>query len=52
MRYPKSEKAEIIELIEQSHLPAIGRGRPHSRRPEKLPETFRCSPGSFESVRY
>lgn len=22
MRYPASEKAEIIELIEQSHLPA------------------------------
>ena len=22
MRYPASEKAEIIELVEQSHLPA------------------------------
>jgi hypothetical protein len=51
MRYPASEKAEIIELVEQSNLPAnrtldkLGIPRAALRHPEPRPNR---SPASYE----
>jgi hypothetical protein len=43
MRYPASEKAEIIQLVEQSHLPA-------KRTLDKSASTPSLNPQSYKLV--
>src|SRR6267378_3951471 len=44
MRYPASEKAEIIQLVEQSHLPA-------KRTLDKLAPAPRSTAGMIDTVK-